>query len=361
MPSRSYWRSVCGCMSASSAATEMTKIGWSNSMSMTGLLQPCLGCQAGPDVLAGGGRGEGLHGFLGVLAELLRHGDVDGDQQVPGGFAVLDAAAFDPERPAGGGAGGDPDPDLVAVDGRNLDVGAQGRLREGDRDVDAQVVAVAGVEIMGFHGDRDHEVAVAGRAVLALAAHPDLLAVLDAGRDPHVDDLAVRFAQADGGAADGAGEGDAGGRGPVRALLRAALERLATAAETAAAKQVGELGRDAPGGAVPAGVPAAAAGEKAAEQVLEASAAAGLPGTAGSEPGAAAHRADGVVLLPLIGIREHRVRLGDVLKLLLGSGIPGVGVRMMLPRELPVGLLNVGVGSVLGDTKDLVEVLVDPV
>ena len=27
MPSRSYCRSVCGCMSASSAATEMTKIG----------------------------------------------------------------------------------------------------------------------------------------------------------------------------------------------------------------------------------------------------------------------------------------------------------------------------------------------
>ena len=48
-----------------------------------------------------------------------------------------------------GRAGRDADPDLVAVDGGNLDFGAQGSLREGDRDVDAEVVAVAGVESHG--------------------------------------------------------------------------------------------------------------------------------------------------------------------------------------------------------------------
>ena len=130
---------------------------------------------------------------------------------------------------------------------------------------------------------------------------------------------------------------------------------------TAAAEEIGELRRNAAGGAVAAGVAAAAAGEQAAEEVLEAGPAGCAAAAAGGEPCAAAHGPDGVVLLALIGIREHGIGLGDVLELLLRSGVPRVGVRVVLPRELPVGLLDVGVGSVLGDSKDLVKVLVHPV
>ena len=38
-----------------------------------------------------------------------------------------------------------------------------------------------------------------------------------------------------------------------------------------------------------------------------------------------------------------------------------VGVRVVLAGKLPVSLLDVGVGSVLGDTKDRVKVLVHPI
>ena len=44
-----------------------------------------------------------------------------------------DAAALDPERATGAGAGGDADLDRAAVDGGHVDVGAQRRLGEGDR------------------------------------------------------------------------------------------------------------------------------------------------------------------------------------------------------------------------------------
>src|SRR5688500_9749137 len=106
-------------------------------------------------------------------------------------------------------------------------------------------------------------------------------------------------------------------------------------------------------------MPAGVAGEQAAEHVLEPAVAAA--GTAGSEACPAAHGADGVILLALVGIREHRIGLGDVLELLLGSSVPRVGIRVVLAGQLPVSLLDIGVGSVLGNTKDLVKVLVHPI
>jgi hypothetical protein len=107
-------------------------------------------------------------------------------------------------------------------------------------------------------------------------------------------------------------------------------------------------------------MPAGAAGEQAAEEVLEAAVRCAARAVR-CKARAAAHGPDGVILLPLIRIGQHGVRLGDVLELLLRSSFPGVRIRVVLPRELPVSLLDVSVGSVLGNTKDLIEVLVHPV
>ena len=51
-------------------------------------------------------------------------------------------------------------------------------------------------------------------------------------------------------------------------------------------------------------------------------------------PPAAAEHAAGVVLLALVGIRQHRVRLLDLLEALLGLLVARVRVRVPLAREL---------------------------
>src|SRR6476469_455687 len=98
----------------------------------------------------------------------------------------------------------------------------------------------------------------------------------------------------------------------------------------------------------------AAAGEEPAEEVFEARAAGSTAAPAGRKACATTHGADSVVLLALIGVRQHGISLGDVLELLLRRCVARIGIRVVLPGQLPVGLLNIGVGSVLGDTKDFV-------
>ena len=73
-----------------------------------------------------------------------------------------------------------------AVEGRDRDRRAEGRLGEGDRQVDGEVVAVAAEDRVLLDGDGEDEVAGgrAGVTRLTLAAQPDLLTVLDAGGDP---------------------------------------------------------------------------------------------------------------------------------------------------------------------------------
>src|SRR6266540_3187755 len=79
------------------------------------------------------------------------------------------------------------------------------------------------------------------------------------------------------------------------------------------------------------------------------------------ETAAAEQPARLVVLLALLGIADHVVRLGDLLEPGLSGGVPGVGVRVVLARQLAVGLLDlVGIGG-LGDAENLVEVLLEPV
>ncbi len=68
-----------------------------------------------------------------------------------------------------------------------------------------------------------------------------------------------------------------------------------------------------------------------------------------------------VVLLALLDVGQGGVGLGDLLELLLGLGVPRIGVGMMGLCQLAVCLLDLlGAGRFL-DTEDLIEVLVDPV
>jgi hypothetical protein len=102
-------------------------------------------------------------------------------------------------------------------------------------------------------------------------------------------------------------------------------------------------------GAAPAPAPAA----ETAEQVLEGTAHAGAELIIGKARGGLRRRpagvAVGVVVLSLFRIRKHLVGLGELLELGLRGLVPGVQVRVVLAGELPVGLLDVILGSPLGD------------
>src|SRR5690606_11673327 len=155
------------------------------------------------------------------------------------------------------------------------------------------------------------------------------------------------------------------------ALAEAAGEALTPARETVAAagleatgategaEQVLEIDAARAAGGEAHVLGAAATAEHLGEDVLEA--ATGAAGTAGGEARAAAHRADRVVLLALLGVGEDRVGLADVLELLLRRFVTRLGVRVPLARELAVGLLQRLLVDVLGDAEDRVEVLVHPV
>ena len=82
----------------------------------------------------------------------------------------------------------------------------------------------------------------------------------------------------------------------------------------------------------------------------------------GSGPAGAAEdaRADLVVLLALLRIREDVVGALDLLEALLGRLVARVLVRVVLPRELPVGLLDLVRRGVLLDAQHLIEVLHSP-
>src|SRR5215213_6019139 len=118
-PSRSYCRSVCACMPASSAATEMTKTaassgrGWLWSSALV-TLSPvrCRGALRSPGTSRPDGGGDLRPRVLvhrgGQLLEQLTlflgqphgHRDLDGDQQVAAAALARHAPAADPQRPA---------------------------------------------------------------------------------------------------------------------------------------------------------------------------------------------------------------------------------------------------------------------
>src|SRR5699024_3049516 len=81
---------------------------------------------------------------------------------------------------------------------------------------------------------------------------------------------------------------------------------------------------------------------------------------------AAAHAAGGdhglqlVVFLALLLIAHDGVGLGSCLKAVLGRGIPGVLIRVVVPRDLAVGLLNLLGAGAFAHTEVLVIILVYP-
>src|SRR4051812_8472597 len=99
---RSYWRSVCACMPASCAATEMTKTGASSEtsrpdvLSTMALLRAARAADRRRDARArvvGLSGGVLLQGLAGLAAHLLRHRHLDGDEQVAGSADPLREAA----------------------------------------------------------------------------------------------------------------------------------------------------------------------------------------------------------------------------------------------------------------------------
>src|SRR5207253_926275 len=70
-----------------------------------------------------------------------------------------------------------------------------------------------------------------------------------------------------------------------------------------------------------------------------------------------AHLAHAIVRDALLIITQGVVGGGDLLEPLLGLGVAGVRIGVVLLRELPIGLLDVGRARVLGHAEDLVVVL----
>src|ERR1700761_6250256 len=186
------------------AATEMTYTGTSSDMSyevlmsspsFLGLCQlrlalPRLAQQFLARILALGGDSQVLEGRLGLLAQLLRNGDLEGHQQgAHGPILLTDAPAGDPLYGPVGRAGLDPQGDRRAAVRRHLDVGAQGQLGDRDRDGHGQVVPVPAEHLVRLDVDPDVQVARLAAALTggALAGQPDPLAVAHPGRDTGLD------------------------------------------------------------------------------------------------------------------------------------------------------------------------------
>ena len=118
--------------------------------------------------------------------------------------------------------------------------------------------------------------------------------------------------------------------------------------------EVGPAHRAGPSGAAPA--EGALAAEERVEDVADA-AEAGEGITTARLPGAAdAGVAEPVVASPLLRVAQDLPRLGDLLEVVLGVGVVGVGVGVQLPRLGPVGPLDVVLGGVARDAEELVEV-----
>ena len=291
---------------------------------------------------------------------------------------------------------------LRPVQGRHLDRAAAQRLGDRDRHRHLEVAAVEPLEDRRG-GDPGGHVEVAGRAAaragLALAGEPDPRPVLDPGRD--VDLVALGLLGQAGAAAGRAGVlDDLAGAAALRAGLADREEALALGVDAAAfAARAGDRAGARFGAAAVAGraalglrhgdadlgavdrlveaeadlgfevaaahllrlrpAAAAAAAEEVGEDVAEVDAAEAAAGTAGPNgppppgppPPKPPNIPPGVVLLALLGIGERVVGALDLLELLLRRRVVGVAVRVVLARQLPVRLLDLLLGGLLGDAR----------
>src|SRR5205823_3836857 len=245
-----------------------------------------------------------------ALLQPFRNGDLHAREHVTaaGALQLRRALALDAEqRPVLGAA-----LDLQShrpIGRRRLNLGAERRLREGDRQLDDEVDAAA----LALRADRRRRAGLGARAV-----------ALRAGRLQRDRDLRLH---------------------PLQRVLEREVD---DDFEVVAAARLRPLS------AARAAAPAEDAPEQVAEvpeipqvEVLEVD-------VASAEAAASVRGAEGVVLLPLLGIREQVVRALDLLEPLLGGRVAGVAVRVVLARELAVGLLDLLGARVLRDAEDLV-------
>ena len=318
------------------------------------------------------GRGHLLDGLAGLVGQPLGHHDLHLGEEVTDVVAALDATALEPQDAAARRARRDLDLDRAAVERGHGNGRPEGGLRERDREVEGEVVALPAEDRVLV--DRDGEDEVAGRstgiALTAFAAQTDPLTVLDPGRDAGVDAPEVGRAERDRGALDGVAEADARARldvGPGPGACGRAVAAVAgtgRAAPEHLAEDVLEVGLRTATGVEPDALSAGTAGTAGAaergEDVLETCAL--TTGTARREARPAVrHGADRVVLAALLGVAEDGIRLPDLLEALLGLGVPDVVVGVHGAGDLAVGLLDRRGVGVLGHAEDRVEVLLEPV
>src|SRR5690606_15570731 len=302
-----------------------------------------------------------------------------------------DALVAQPELFAGLGLGRDPQFDL-AVERRHPDDVAERRLRDPDRDLAVQVVAVALEDRMRAHPHLDVQVAGrgAGGPGLALARQPDAVAAGHARRDLHRPHLLLPLAAVAVAGLARVGDGLAAAAAVRARLLHgedAALHaHLAAPVAGAAGLQPAVLGAAAvaaaagrqrgqldtlldPGhgllevelhdvadvGAAARAACAAAAAEDVAEDVPEDVA---HVAEAGTRAGTAAAHAVlergmpvGVVQPAPRRVGQHLVGFLALLERLQRRGVPRVAVRVVLHRAAPVGLLQFVVAGVAGNAE----------
>src|SRR4051794_69797 len=314
-------------------------------------------------------------------AEVGRHRDLDGDEQVARALRGRYAATLHAERATGARAGRHAELHGAAVDGGHGQIGAERSLRERDRHGEREG-ATADTEQLVRRDTADH-VEVAGRTAVAArtaaALQADALAVGDAGGDAHLDlawtalhprTMAGRARVLDDHPVAAAARARRAEREhPLVVLdhaaagaLRAHDRRGAGARAAAVAGRTRRVRGQVDGGGDPLdrvgerevqlrfevlaalrpGAPArsgAAATEEASEDVAQPAAevlgrervatrpaeAAGRAGAAAAEHAAhRAHAADLVVLLALVGVADHVVGGRDLLEAVLRGVVTGV-------------------------------------
>ncbi len=123
---------------------------------------------------------------------------------------------------------------------------------------------------------------------------------------------------------------------------------------------VAQIGAALRAAAAPAAAEQIAEAEHVAEDVAEDVAELGedrrIEAAAGAGRGAHARVAEAVVQAALLGVGEHRVRLGALLELLFGGLVARIAIRVVLHRQLAVRALDLDVGRRARDAEDLVVV-----